>query len=29
MLYYDRIYVCEGITINNTSELKECAISPD
>ena len=29
MLYYDRIYVYEGIIVNNTSELKECVISPD
>ena len=26
MLYYDRIYVFEGINVNKTSESKECDI---
>ena len=27
MMYYDRIYVSEGIDVNKTSEPKECGIS--
>ena len=26
MLYYDKIDICEGIDINNTSASKECDI---